>query len=216
MDLTVGAERRIFNEDVPKEFIFETIDILLASYIEAHTTCKLRYAATEARYALPHIQRANFEGDWRKVKRKFPAGKARIRKNTRGDGHTRYVFGRVVMTASAVSEPDELPRRAVFRNTYAGEQQTDLFDKDATVPRGTALYAMLTHGPRRAGSPVPAFIRILFPSKDCKSLVDYIDLTPCLQERIEPPVDDTAVEHPEEATDDLVLQLREHLKRKKA
>lgn len=218
MEFTVGVERRIFEEDVPEEFLVATIDCLLDSYVEAHTHCKMRYGKSEFRYVMPHLQRANFEGDWRKLARSFKGSKARVVKNARGDGHTRYVFGRVVMTASAVQEPEQIPRDAQFRKTNAGEQQLDLLSPNADLPaKDAALYAMLTHGPRLPGHPLPSFIRIGFPSKDCSEFVDYFDLTPLLYERMAPQNEEEAApEPPSEKVPDLVLRLRDKIKKRKA
>lgn len=99
--------------------------------------------------------------------------------------YTRISRNGVVLTLAGVIHPDELARRAEYRNTMAKKTQGLLFpdlEKERVASSGLSdsedvandvvegtVYALLTYGPRDKKS--PTFIVLSIPDGDCKTAV---------------------------------------------
>lgn len=167
----------LFNQHVPAAFQEHTLRCLRQSYAQAYEHCDKEYPPEEAHDLRPHDRRAKFEAKWREIAKQFPELSATPERNkARNSHHTRVVCGPVVLTASAVDNPRTLVRKAAFRETYARDNQTYLFDSYPAPKPGAALYAILIHGPAMHNQGEPYFADIVFPAPDCQSYVDRIPL----------------------------------------
>jgi hypothetical protein len=87
---------------------------------------------------------------------------------------TRVVCGRVIITASAVHEADEIVRHADFRMSFARSSQMCMFAEPVPVVPDAPLYALILHGPGAMesdedGNMVPStakpgFVDVVFPA----------------------------------------------------
>lgn len=131
----------------------------------------------EASYLLPHMRRAYFEANFRKVARKNAL--VAMVKPTRNDTATYSMIkaGNVIFTASHVSSPGAHVRNAAFRSERA--LLNDLLDqvdfigfdtpKEDRVDDG-AIYCIVLYG-EISGSNIP-FMQFAFPEPETAGYVD--------------------------------------------
>jgi len=98
--------------------------------------------------------------------------------NIIGNSHHREVkIDSMKITANAVQSPQEIVRRAKFRETLAQTNQLLLFPGLDDRQRGDFLYAMILHGPDYDDKSRVAFIQLVFPSPDCSKYLLNINLS---------------------------------------
>jgi len=177
----VPSPKDIFREYVPDEFCRELTRIIIRDYQRADTLCDEQFAAQEAHDARPHVRRAYIEQDVRNAARRFTEMAASVPPNvTNNSYHTEIRAGRVVLTVSAVDNPETIVREARFRLGYAGEWQSAMpfMEQDDVQPMSErSVYAIAIHGPNPHDRKLPGFIHIAFPVPDCSTyLAGRIDL----------------------------------------
>jgi hypothetical protein len=175
--------RQFFDDQVPQAVQRDLlVRCILPAYSQALDECNERFLREETHDLLPHMRRAKIEQLLRGLARQHDGLTADAELNTtRNAYHTRVTCGRVTFTASTVETADTIVRQAQFRDTLARTYQLH-FDfagfRDQPPPpeQHDLLYALLIHYPDGPFSRFPSFVQVAFPSPDCLSYIDRIDL----------------------------------------
>lgn len=169
---------RIFDRSVPNRFVQETLRCLYSAYRDADAQCRQDFPMPEAHDLRGHLRRAMFERNWRTLATRYlDLSASAVRNHRRTSYYTQIVSGCVVLTESAVETPEAMVRKAVFRQTLARSAQMVMPFVEHDLPAPDALlYAILLHGPADESTSSPGFVHIAFPSKDCSTYLDRIDL----------------------------------------
>jgi len=179
-----------FLSEVPENILLDSAKCVIGAYAEAHQYVRDNYPGEEGHDLYPIVRRAMFERNWRIRLLRHKDVEVQAEHNAGSNCyHTRARVGRVVITASAVDRPSEMARDATFRRTLAQAAQLVLPGlPEVEEDDDGYLYAILIHGPLAAGIlRSPAFLHVGFPTPDCKSYVERIDLAeqfPVLQPEI--------------------------------
>lgn len=183
---TLRDPRVFFNTNVPSEVQAETVRILFRAYRDAKTELLgADYSAAQYHDLYGDIRRSRIEDYLLKLPDKFSYLIASSKLNVvRNCYHSLVVCGNVILTASAVNNQTDLPRKAEFRNLYAGPQYEFEIDDanmlkviDDIPDMENKLYAIIVHGPISIKErSEPGFARIVFPDKNCQRSLDHIDL----------------------------------------
>jgi len=148
---------------------------------ERHLCADCEAKLTASPETRKYYRRAKIEDEWSGIAALFPRDlTVEVRKYDNNTGHYNEITcGRVIITQSCIVDPDEVPRAANFRTTYARNGQLELFDDIFETGPDDILYTILTHGvdvsSRRRSR--PAFAKFQFPNEDCARYIDEgIDL----------------------------------------
>jgi hypothetical protein len=168
----------LFFNDMPEDVLLDTARCAIGAYQEAYKYTRDNFPGEEAHDLYPILRRSMFERNWRSRLIRNKALTVSVEVNAAGNCyHTLVGCGRVIMTASAVERPSEMPRDAVYRKTLATPSQIELFDEPEEVDEDAPLYAMLLHGPLGAGLlQSPMFLHVGFPTADCENYVTRVNL----------------------------------------
>ena len=139
MALSGKEIEQLFFHSVPEVVQCALIQCIFGAYNTAFEDCS-KFQEEEARDIRPFFRWVQIRSDLRGLPARFPDVLASAERY-----HTRVTCGKVILTASAVEEPWELPRRATYREEYASNQ-LDLFSENV-VTDGEYLYAILGHSP---------------------------------------------------------------------
>jgi hypothetical protein len=172
---SVPSPKDIFRDCICDEFCRELTRIVVRDYQRADAFCEEHFAQQEAHDTRPHIRRALIEQDVRNTARRFPHMAACAQPNSVNNCyHTEIRAGRVVLTISAVDNPEAIVREARFRLTYASEYQSAMpfMQQDNVEPMTErSVYAIVIHGPNPRERRLPGFVQIVFPVPDCTAYV---------------------------------------------
>lgn len=177
--------KTLFHESIEDSLLEGCVRVVFTGYRTVRQVCVEMFGSTgspESHDALPHIRRGLIEQDLRATADRHDGVSAGVALN-KGDNcnHTEIVSGRVLMTQSAVKSHTEIVRLARFRQGYAEAYQLGLGLDGESVERDkpqpdAPLYAIIIHGPNPENLSLPAFVHVVFPSRDCSHYVDRIDL----------------------------------------
>jgi hypothetical protein len=158
----------IFKSCVPRRFLEDTVKNLFNAFEVANEECGQKFDAEERHDVLPIYRRGKVEQGLRQVALRHKRHvRAVAETNSRGTSfHTEVTAGAVILTAHQVDGPNELVRRAVFRETLARQQ--NLFEDWDTVP-DSPLYAVLLYGPNPRMVGIPGFAHIQFPAAEFRA-----------------------------------------------
>jgi len=173
--MVVSLLEQAFHEFLPEAWCIDTLKALEKAFQKTREHCvPPLFGLDEAHDVKSHYCRGIFETEWRKLSNQYPGIKAESRRNkARNYSHTYVKAGRIFLTASAVTSPENKPRRADFRDVYSGNGQLKLFEQDNLTDEED-IYAILIYGPPQ--SVAPAFVKVAFPSNHCHSYVERINL----------------------------------------
>ena len=175
---------RLVDATMPPGYLRDLVNLVVRSYRGADEFCRERFSHPVARDHRPHLRRALIEEGWLALAAKHPGVAAESTPNRIGSAfHTVVRCGTIVLTASKVDGPEDLPRHALFRKTYARQPQMVL-DLPGVAPppdvslaaEADGLYALLTHGPAEDDPSAPAFVQLGFPTPTCSAYVARVDL----------------------------------------
>ena len=168
MALSVAEIEELFFKSVPNEVQRALIQCVFGAYRTAFEDCS-KFQDEEARDIRPFFRWVQIRSDLRGLPARFTGLSANPERY-----HTLVTCGKITLTASAVQDPSEMPRRATYREEYASNQ-LDLFAEDA-ISDGEYLYAILAHGPDPTDHRQPQFINIGFPDRHYQGYLHRIDL----------------------------------------
>lgn len=187
------SAREYFDMNVPIEVQEEIVRTVFSGYRKAYDTIvESDYKAPQVKDLYPYARRAMIDSHLSQLPARVPHIKSVesvVNRNVaRNSHHTLLVVGNIVLTASAVPSPSELPRESIFRQAYANPQSQFCIDDDNMLMvldkmplPSEQLYAIITHGPFDRGAPhLPGFIRIVFPDRLCVSRIDD-DIDLCIR-----------------------------------
>jgi hypothetical protein len=150
-----------------------------AQYALAADHCYEHFLDPEARDLLPHYRRAGIESALADCFERYKDFDVVAATNIiRNCAHRAIIVSnRIRITHSSVSEKGELPREALFRQTYASSGQMYLFEeyRPPEPDPSMYLYAIITHRPSDAIR-VPEFIDIIFPDENYENIIGRIPL----------------------------------------
>lgn len=173
----------VFDSSVNDQVQQAILRLVLNAYRQTSEDVEQQFAPHERTDAEPVIRRANIESGFSKLGQQFPA-QVRVMDGTTTKGcHFRYlVCGDVVLTQSYVEDGRRVPRKAEFRNAFAGDPNQGMLFPEAEAERiqrlddNQRLYAILTHTPvSRWNSSMPSHISVVFVDDSCRWVAE-IDL----------------------------------------
>lgn len=168
MALSEKEIEQLFFHSVPETVQRALIQCIFGAYNTAFEDCS-KFQEEEARDIRPFFRWVQIRSDLRGLPARFPGVLGSAERY-----HTRVTCGKIILTASAVEDPSELPRRATYREEYASSQ-LDLFGNDG-VSDGEYLYAILTHSPDPHNHRQPYFTHIGFPDRQYHGYIHRINL----------------------------------------
>ena len=168
MALSAAEIDSLFFESVPDEIQRALTQCVFGAYRTVFADCS-KFQEEEAKDIRPFFRWVQIRSDLRGLPARFEGVSA-----TPERYHTRVTCGKIIITASAVQDPSDMPRRATYRAEYANNQ-LDLFAEHA-VSDGEYLYAILAHGPDPTDHRQPQFIHIGFPDRRYQGYLHRIDL----------------------------------------
>ncbi len=172
-----------FDNNVAFEIQREIVRIVFRGYFDADKELDdADYDAPERAYLRPNVRLARINYYLRQLRVRFSRCKASVEANEINN----YTFtllrvGNVALTVSKVEGQAILPRKANFRNLYAGQQSKfDIEDnalviQDSIIPPDAMLYGIILHCPVKGGK-IPEFVNIGFPNENCTGFVGSIKL----------------------------------------
>lgn len=167
----------IHDESLPPGFWPMTLDHLVHSNKAASAACSaLEVYDSEKRDVFGTIQRASFEGRWRRnMASAFRCVQAKVKKNKKGTAsHTILTVGRLILTESALKNGAKLPRLADFRYLLAQTSQLSLFDDVIFDPKAP-VYGIFVYGyDREYGL---NFAKLVIPDQSFNHVIATIPLT---------------------------------------
>lgn len=183
-----GSEyRRVFRENVPYDFLGDTMRLLINTYKATWESLERRYpfneAYGEAHDLFPQELKREFDYKWRKLAKRYKGIAGVSLPNSNGGAYrTEIIAGRVVLNALAVESPKAMKRfrEGRYRQVLAETCQLNIFETAEQsknyerIRNDGPIYAVLLHGPTQSRS--PGFINIGFPKKDSKGYEDNISL----------------------------------------
>ncbi len=183
MRLMSDDERReLFIQGFSEDFLQDAIRTAKTVYSGSDDECKRRYEKPERHFMFPNMRRAELEKELATLaKTRYPEIKVEPRQNKKNSSWYRLFSSKgVLLTVSALPNPNRIVRPAAFREEYATCSQYNLsFDEEIEPPPDDAeflLYSILAHGADRQNKGRPAFIDIKFPNKECTKYVGEIRL----------------------------------------
>ncbi|WP_448266403.1 hypothetical protein [Nostoc sp. DSM 114159] len=173
--MVVSLLEQAFHESFSKDWCVATLKAVGKAFQKSREHCvPPLFGPDEARDLKSHYCRGVFETEWRRLSNQYPGIKAESRRNKTGNySHTYVKAGKIFLTASAVTSPENKPRPAYFRDIYNGNGQLKIFEQNNLIDEAN-IYAILLYGPPQSVS--PGFVTIAFPSNHWHSYVERINL----------------------------------------
>ena len=169
--------KELFFHEVPRTFLealcLGTVRAYKAGYAQCYRNCHPDLAKRRWGFC----RKYDVDDSMLRIGQDFVARGATVTSKVeaadhQGEQYTLVTWGAVVKIIQAkVNEDGGLPRQAKFRDGYATE--ASLFPQDD--PGDRPLFAVFTHRPAY-DSDIPEFAKIVFPSRDGTTVVDYVDL----------------------------------------
>lgn len=176
MEVLSDQLERIFNVSFPKSIQEAILKCLFDAYAIASDECS-KFPKEEGHDLFPFLRWIQLRTLLRGLADRFESVEAQVEPNgTASSYHVCINAGQVKLTASTVDDPSALPPFANYRAEYAAQSQLDLFEDNDPFPPDGKIYVILTHGKDQLNHRQPAFARIIFPEKNCQSIVHSIDL----------------------------------------
>jgi hypothetical protein len=176
----------LFHEQVPDAFLKDLLRGVLTAWRDADQKTREEHEEPERHDLFPHQRRAILERELRGVGRKHGLAASPEKNIRKTASYTRVVCGRVIITASAVHEADEIVRHADFRLSFARSSQMCMFAEAVPVLPDAPLYALILHGPGAMesdedGNTVlstakPGFVDVVFPAPvaNAQNKIEYV------------------------------------------
>src|SRR5438132_1395016 len=118
----------IFNSSFPQESQEALVKCLFAGYKSVHEHCK-NMPKEEAHDLMPFERWVQLRIELKAVGKRFEQLEATAERNgTSNSYHVKITAGLMMITASYGQDPSDLPRVALHRETYAAQNQPDLFE----------------------------------------------------------------------------------------
>jgi hypothetical protein len=168
-----GVQRH-FLAQYPKDFLRDALSMLLHTYPSSHDDCGSGRAEPEVRDLYPHMRRAAVEGQLRQIAKEHGITATVETNCKKSQNYTLLSSGNVLLTASAVENPNKIARPAVYRETYARTGELKLFGEEP--PTTDTLYAILQHGPDPVNRAQLDFAYVVFPDESYSQQVTRINL----------------------------------------
>jgi hypothetical protein len=168
--------RNIFANEFPRSLEISILQALDAAYKETRNHL-MRFRYPEAKDLRGHYVRACFEDHLKQFAVACSSVTVESRLNSRKSSyHTRVKSGRLHLTASAVRQQSERPRKALFRSTYASEGQLSILEspRELSEDSGEPIYGVLRYGP--SSTPFPLFATIACPDANESKYIHITDL----------------------------------------
>jgi hypothetical protein len=161
---------QFFWNHFPRKYLEQVFRSVFDCYEAAYDHCETHFERAEAGNVLPFVRRAMIEAQLREIARSFPEIAATARRSPESAwNHTLVICGRVALTESTVSQPEENVRPSIFRQQYSARDNVrHLFpemEPDEPAP-DSMLYGILLHGRSEQGSNILGFARIRFPKEN--------------------------------------------------
>lgn len=187
--------RELLLEDLPLNFVAAVVEKTPSVYGNAYSRSYAEpdYDKPEGDYIFGHNRRVGMEAMIRREANR--AGLPATTEYTElGHPYTLVRAGRFLLTESHVRGKGDIPPAAFFREQHAAVNSLLLrprlpfaeFDplKLYKLSEATGIYGIIIHGSASEDAKVPAFIEIVFPSKDCKSIADHVEMFGLRQEML--------------------------------
>jgi len=187
--------RDLLLEDLPVRFVTAVVEKAPIAYGNAHSRSYAEpdYEKAEGDYIFGHNRRISMEAMVRREA--IRAGlRATVEETDLGHTYSLIRAGRFLLTESHVRCKGDIPPAAFFREQHAAVNSLLLnprlpfaeFDPLLlyTLSEANGIYGIIIHGSEVDDAKTPAFMRLVFPASDCKSIADFVDLFELRQEML--------------------------------
>jgi len=159
-----------FGQSVSNSLLSAILNIIYDAYKSAHDECEHAFDKNELKNILPHYRWAKINTLLRGLSESLGVSVTAELNKSRNSYHALLVAGGVRMTPSAIENRNDLPREALFRETYAEDNQLSMFDDNAPRNDDAPLYGLILHAPS-SNHKEPRFVDIAFPDSEYKRYV---------------------------------------------
>lgn len=167
----------VLDRNVPTAVLRACLDLIVGEYRRTHGEVSRRYERAEAADVLPHIRRANIETGLQELADRFPDQLTVTVGRTKSGNFYRHVkCGQIIFTQSYVEPGRRVPREAVFRVDFAGNQNQmwlhpdDEAERKEKIKARESTYVILTHTPLIDNPAEPAYVSATLVGKGCQYL----------------------------------------------
>lgn len=155
--------KRHFFAAYPRDFLEDVVRMLFLRYPSTDEECRDKHEEPEARDVYPYERRAVIEGELRRIAKSHGISATTEKNCRKSHSYTLLQSDGVLLTASAVDNPNKIPRPAEHRKTYARSAMLKLFGEQP--PQSDTLYAILQHGSDPLDRAQLGFADIVFPDE---------------------------------------------------
>lgn len=159
-----------FSMSVSNSLLSAILNIIYDAYENSYSECDRAFDKTEMKNILPHYRWAKINTLLRGLSESLGVSVTAELNKSRNSYHALLVAGDVRMTPSAIENQNDLPREAVFRETYAEGNQMELYDDNAPHNNDAPLYGLILHSPA-SNQKEPRFVDIAFPDSEYRRYV---------------------------------------------
>ena len=175
-----GAESPsiFFDSHFPRRLQRGILRVVTVAHHAAYRSVRSRFEKFTAHDLIGHERRAYVEQDLYAFAKRYSLTNSRPRMNyTKNSFHVELVHGSIVLTASSVQSPEQMVRKAVFRDTLARDPQGHLYENEVSSPDpDSLLYGIILYG-ALPEERFPSFVNVAFPDQECsRYLGDSVSL----------------------------------------
>ena len=167
-----------FDNHFPKRLQQGILRVVTVSHHAAYRSVRSRFEKFTAHDIIGHERRAYVEQNLYAFAKRYSLTNSQPRMNHgKNSFHVELVHGAIVLTASSVQSPEQMVRKAVFRDTLARDPQGHLFENEVSSPDlDSLLYGIILYG-ALPEERFPAFVNVAFPDQECsRYLGDSVSL----------------------------------------
>lgn len=196
MSMSPKKLRGIVNGCLPERFRVLSAKAIVLANRRAGSYCAC-LPGPERRDLFGHIERAHVQAEIRRAAKATTGMRYKVCQNSAGTSSFTVVrAGRVVLTASAVQSPGQMPREAEFRTNLALSPQITLSELLEPEPvrsdELTPIYGLITHA--RGAEQKVSDVRIVIPDETARVALCTLSLKTELEEAMGSDMGDVAEE----------------------
>lgn len=154
-----------FVQAVSNSLLSAILNVVYDGYKSSYDECDRTFDKTELKNILPYYRWAKINALLRGLSESLGVSVSAELNKSRNSYHALLVAGGVRMTPSAIENRNELPREALFRETYAEDNQLNMFEDNAPRNEDAPLFGLILHAPS-ANQKEPRFVDIAFPDSE--------------------------------------------------
>lgn len=176
MALSAAQITQRFDAFVSRPLLEAILKCIFDAYRTAYEECERIFDKPELKNVLPYYRLGKLNAALRAIPESLGVKATAELNSACNHYHVLLIAGGARMTASSVECAGQLPRHAIFRETYAQESQLHLFYSNDPPKEDIPLYGLILHVPDESQKQ-PVSVQVRFPDKAYKNCVgEPVDL----------------------------------------